>query len=162
MHKFAITLTPNNSATVASPSGPNLVFKYLDTVLFTDPSGQPVTGLDADPKGPYLSFPGFPDLPAATYAGNGFGGNGTGGHRVSIDSEGLILNADGTFWVSDEYGPFAYKFSAAGKMLEAIKPADALIPHRNGTTSYSANSAPAYNPNRTVIPADPVTGRSNK
>jgi hypothetical protein len=36
--------------------------------------------------------------------GDGFGGNGPGGKRVAIDSEGLVLGKDGTFWISDEYG----------------------------------------------------------
>ncbi|KAI5210302.1 hypothetical protein AUEXF2481DRAFT_93687 [Aureobasidium subglaciale EXF-2481] len=161
VHKFAITLSPNSTATVDSPSGPNLDLQYLDTVLFTDPNGTPVTGLDPDAQGPYLQFPGFPDLPATTYTGDGFGGNGTGGHHVSVDSEGLTLNPDGSFWVSDEYGPYVYKFSAEGKMLSAIRPPNAVIPLRNGTESFSADSAPVYNPDFEVTPEDPTSGRAN-
>jgi len=161
VHKFQITLSLNDTATVASPSGPNLQLKYQDTIRFTDPAGTPVTGLDPDAIGPYLSFSGFPDLPAATYTGDGFGNNGTGGHRVSIDSEGLVLNPDGSFYVSDEYGPYVYHFSAAGKMLSAIRPPNAYIPLRNGTESFSAASPPVYNPDEVITPEDPTQGRAN-
>ncbi|THZ23385.1 outer membrane autotransporter, partial [Aureobasidium pullulans] len=128
VHKFEITLSLNSSATVKSPSGPNLNLQYLDTILFTDPKNIPVTGLDPDADGPYLQYPGFPELPSTIYTGDGFGNNGTGGHRVSVDSEGLVLNSDGSFWVSDEYGPYIYKFSPSGKMLDAIRPPNATIP----------------------------------
>ncbi|KAJ9630501.1 hypothetical protein H2203_001023 [Taxawa tesnikishii (nom. ined.)] len=161
VHKVRITLTPNTTASVASPSGPNLQLQYLDTVLFTDPSGQPVSGLDPDAHGPYLTFPGFPQLPSATYTGDGFGGSGPGGRRVSIDSEGLVLAADGSFWVSDEYGPYIYHFSSSGRMLSAIAPPNAILPIRNSTVSFSANSPPRYDPNITIIPENPVTGRAN-
>ncbi|WPV02641.1 esterase-like activity of phytase family protein [Mucilaginibacter sp. cycad4] len=39
-----------------------------------------------------------------------------------IDSEGLVLAADGTFWVSDEYGPHIVHFDASGKTIERINP----------------------------------------
>ncbi|MBD1394140.1 esterase-like activity of phytase family protein [Mucilaginibacter glaciei] len=39
-----------------------------------------------------------------------------------IDSEGLVLASDGTFWVSDEYGPHIVHFDATGKTIERINP----------------------------------------
>ncbi|WP_324670543.1 esterase-like activity of phytase family protein [Hymenobacter sp. GOD-10R] len=39
-----------------------------------------------------------------------------------IDSEGLVLATDGTFWVSDEYGPHLAHFDATGRTLERINP----------------------------------------
>lgn len=72
-----------------------------------------------------------------------------------------MLNEDGTFWVSDEYGPYIYKFSAAGRMLQAISPPGAYIPQRNGAVSFSANSPPIFDPSRAVTPKDPVSGRAN-
>jgi len=157
-----ITLTLNNSATVANPSGPNLQLQYLDTILFTDPSGTPTSGLDANVRGPYLTFPGIPfDLPSVNYTGNGYGGNGTGGHRVVVDSEGLFLGHDGTFWVSDEYGPYIYHFSQTGRMIGAIRPPDAFIPLRNSSESFSADSTPIYAPLLAPIPADNPTGRDD-
>jgi len=160
IHKIAITLTPNTTATVTNPSPPNLQLTYLDTILLTGPDGKPTTGLDADPNGS-LQYPGFPILPAATFAGDGFGGPGPGGKHIAIDSEGLALGRGGTFWVSDEYGPYLYQFSPWGRMLQAIMPPAAYIPHRNGSISFSSNDPLVYDPNRTVIPADPTTGRDN-
>ena len=160
IHKFGITLTPSPNSTIANPSGPNLEFEYLDTILFTGPDGTPTTGLDADVVGS-ITYPGFPILPVATYSGDGFGGSGAGGKRISIDSEGLVLDPDGSFWVSDEYGPYIYKFSATGQMTQAIMPPDAYIPHRNGSVSFSADSPPIYDPNEVITPADTATGRDN-
>ena len=160
IHKFLITLKLAPDASAKKPSPPNLSILYEDTILFTDPNGEPTTGLDADITGACTYF-GFPPLPCATYTGDGFGGEGKGGKRVSIDSEGLVLAADGGFWVSDEYGPYIYKFSKKGKMEQAIRPPDAYIPHRNGSVSFSADSPPIYNPKEVIIPADTDTGRDN-
>ncbi|WP_214070654.1 esterase-like activity of phytase family protein [Mucilaginibacter sp. dw_454] len=39
-----------------------------------------------------------------------------------IDSEGLTRMPDGTFWVSDEYGPHIIHFDATGRTIERINP----------------------------------------
>lgn len=162
IQKFSITFTPNTSATVADPSPPNLQFTYLDTILLTDPAGNPTSGLDGALTGPYLTFPGYEfPFPSANYTGDGFGGAGTGGNRLVIDSEGLVLGHDGTFWVSDEYGDYIYNFSPSGNMINAIRPPLAYIPHRNSNESFSADSAPRYNPSLRPTPRDPTTGRAN-
>jgi hypothetical protein len=44
------------------------------------------------------------------------------------DSEGLVALADGTFWVSDEYGPFITHFDASGKQMGRLSPLDASLP----------------------------------
>lgn len=161
VHKFEITFKPNLTSTIKDPSSPNLQLKLVDTIRFTDPSGTPLTGLDPDSHGPYFTFAGFPSLPSATYIGDGFGGNGTGGRRVSLDAEGLVLSPDGSFWISDEYGPYIYHFSPSGHMLSAIQPPPAILPERNGTESFSAASAPRYDPDIEPIPKNNPTGRAN-
>jgi hypothetical protein len=45
-----------------------------------------------------------------------------------LDSEGLVAMRDGTFWVSDEYGPFIVHFDASGKELERLSPFDGSLP----------------------------------
>ncbi|MCJ1363102.1 hypothetical protein MMC16_002208 [Acarospora aff. strigata] len=152
VHKFRIMFKEKPDATIANPSEPNLQLTYLDPVRFTGPDGTPVTGLDPDVSG-FLSYPGFPTLPAATYIGDGVGGPGSGGKRISVDSEG--------FWVSDEYGPYIYKFDQTGNMVTAIRPPEAYIPRRNGSVSFSANTAPCYDPNKTVTPENAESGRNN-
>ncbi|KAG9229311.1 esterase-like activity of phytase-domain-containing protein, partial [Amylocarpus encephaloides] len=149
IHQFDISFKPSPNATVASPSGQNLFFTYKDSILLYAPDGTtPTTGLNADITG-YLSYPGFPDLPAATFTGDGWGGPGPGGKRITIDCEALAIAPDGGFWVSDEYGPYAYRFDRQGKMLTAIRPNDAIVPMRNNMESFSAESP------------DNPTGRNN-
>lgn len=106
-----MAFTPAPNATLDNPSPPNLILSYEDSIRFSGPDGTPCTGLDADVTG-HLSYPGFPDLPIATYTGDGFGGDGPGGQRIPVDCEGLVVNADGSFWVSDEYGPYVCEFSS--------------------------------------------------
>ncbi|KAH9213376.1 esterase-like activity of phytase-domain-containing protein [Leptodontidium sp. 2 PMI_412] len=162
VHKFDILFTPKPEATVENPSAKNLIFTYKETIRFYGPDGTPCTGLDGDTTG-HLSYPGFPDLPAASYTGDGFGGPGPGGKRIPVDSEGIVLNDDGSFWISDEYGPYVYRFDAFGRMTTAIRPPNAIIPMRNGTESFSADS-PAYyegDDAEPVIPSDGPTGRNN-
>ena len=97
-----ISFTPDESASVANPSPPNIGLTYVDTILLTDPNGTPVTGLDPNIRDNYLTFSGIPfDLPSVQYEGNGYGGPGPGGFRVSLDSEGIFLGQDGTYWISD-------------------------------------------------------------
>lgn len=166
VHKYHITLTLQPNATVEDPASPNLNFTYLDTILFHGPDGQPTTGLDADGSGG-LTYDGFPLLPAATYTGDGFGDNLTDGStskHISVDSEGLVVNDDGTFWVSDEYGPYVWLFGANGTAISAIRPPEAIIPKRNGSDSFSADSPPLYvdgGSGDDVSPADNPTGRDN-
>ena len=138
IHTFSISLQIVPNATVASPSAPNFKLTYVDTLLLSGPDGTPCTGLDSDAVG-HASFRGFPDLPIATYTGDGFGGAGPGGKRIPIDGEGLVLGSDGSFWVSDEYGPYVYQFNKDGKMVDAIRPPNAFIPIRNGSERYDHN-----------------------
>lgn len=44
------------------------------------------------------------------------------------DPEGLVAAADGTFWISDEYGPFVTHFDAAGRQLGRLSPYDGSLP----------------------------------
>ena len=44
------------------------------------------------------------------------------------DSEGLVAMKDGTFWVSDEYGPFITHFSRDGRAIQRLSPLDGSLP----------------------------------
>ncbi|KAI9782837.1 MAG: hypothetical protein M1839_004588 [Geoglossum umbratile] len=158
VHKYKFTFTPDPNATVAKPSPPNLLFEYVDTILFTGPDGKPTTGIDPTTT---KKYPGFPEMPFATWPGDGFGFPGTGGEGVPIDCEGLVLGKDGSFWISDEYGPFIYQFNKGGRMVKAIRPPEAAVPRRNGSVSFSAASPPIFNDKLSPIPPDPQSGRSN-
>ncbi|WP_068003357.1 esterase-like activity of phytase family protein [Nocardia pseudobrasiliensis] len=43
-----------------------------------------------------------------------------------LDTEGLVALADGTFWISDEYGPFLVHFDASGTEIERLAPGNGL------------------------------------
>src|SRR5262245_12364333 len=45
-----------------------------------------------------------------------------------IDSEGLVVLDDGTFWTSDEYGPFLSLFSAEGREQKRLSPCNGGLP----------------------------------
>jgi hypothetical protein len=45
---------------------------------------------------------------------------------LGIDSEGLAFEKDGSFWVSDEYGPDVVHFDANGKTIGALRPGSGL------------------------------------
>jgi hypothetical protein len=44
------------------------------------------------------------------------------------DSEGLVAMPDGTFWVSDEYGPYITHFGRDGRAVERLSPFDGSLP----------------------------------
>ncbi|MBO0929431.1 esterase-like activity of phytase family protein [Fibrella aquatilis] len=49
-------------------------------------------------------------------------GTNLGTSADGIDSEGLAIAPDGSFWVSDEYGPHIVRFDANGQTIERINP----------------------------------------
>lgn len=49
-------------------------------------------------------------------------GNVLPNSKDGLDSEGLAMAPDGSFWVSDEYGPHLVHFDANGKTIERINP----------------------------------------
>jgi hypothetical protein len=147
LNKLAIVFKPTDDpGTLPPPARQHTVAATLvDSIPLTDAAGLPLTGLD--PTGVRRAANGFPDMPQAA----------TG--AISIDSEAVVLMRDGTFFISDEYGPYVYHFSADGRMLSAIRPPDAFIPMRNGRQDFSSNNP---GPGASVpVPADPDFGRQN-
>lgn len=45
-----------------------------------------------------------------------------------LDSEGIVALPDGTFWVSDEYGPFIAHYAADGREIERLSPCNGGLP----------------------------------
>ena len=90
----------------------------VKTILFKDPKGRPITGL------PNKSF-GSTGETAYNLDGTKVtldpDGDGVPGFDESgLDPEGLVAMQDGTFWVSDEYGPHMVHFDADGKEIGRI------------------------------------------
>ncbi|MCS7090845.1 MAG: esterase-like activity of phytase family protein [Verrucomicrobiota bacterium] len=69
-----------------------------------------------------------------------------GGGRRSLDPEGLVRLADGRFYISDEYGPFIYRFSAAGELEMTFEIPASLLPKKGPayprTNSFTGATAP--------------------
>jgi hypothetical protein len=149
LNKVSVKFRPIEGAATesAAAEGNAIMLKVEDTILLTDAAGEPMSGLDPSEGGVKPAAGAIPALPQTV--------NG----RVALDPEGIVLLADGSFFISDEYGPYIYRFSPTGKMLSAIRPLDAIIPKRQGRDHFSANApaADAKKPN----PENPETGRQN-
>jgi len=85
------------------------------TIILKGPDGEQLVGL-VDPQAntgeTLVTIDGVP-LPPSDHG---------------LDTEGLVALPDGTFWVSDEYGPFLVHFDANGKGLERLSPFNGSLP----------------------------------
>ena len=147
LQKFAIALTPYYGAGPVPAGGAQqaqLKLTYGESIVLHEADGTPTTGLD--PIEVRKATATMPDLPTAN------------GH-LSLDDEGVVRAADGSFWVSDEYGPYIYHVTADGSLLGAIRPPQAFIPLRGGTENFSSANPPKGG--AMPKPKDPETGRQN-
>jgi hypothetical protein len=80
-------------------------------ITLKDAAGHPLTGRPIPPG------PGSTGETAFTVDGTPLPLDPNG-----IDSEGLVALADGSFWISDEYGPFLVHTDADGRQLARIGP----------------------------------------
>lgn len=142
-NKIGVTFRP---APAGASTQTQVELTLADTIKYSEADGTPITSLDPSSNG-VGTRAGFPPLPQA------FNG------RLSLDPEGIVINPDGSLWVSDEYGPYIYKFDGAGKLLSAIRPPAAFIAQRNGADSFASNNPGPGQP--VPSPADPTVGRQN-
>ncbi|MDO6810007.1 esterase-like activity of phytase family protein [Zobellia galactanivorans] len=85
--------------------------ELLEEILLKDPSGQLISGIpNPEGKGATGEIPYDAD------------GNAIAFDDFGLDSEGIVALKDGTFWVSDEYGPHIVHYNANGVQLERISP----------------------------------------
>ena len=82
----------------------------LQEILLKDPTGKPITGL------PNQHFGATKEIAYDQYGK--VLENGT--DEFGLDSEGLVALKDGTFWISDEYGPHIVHFNADGVEIDRI------------------------------------------
>ena len=90
----------------------NGTIEMLGEVLFKDPSGNLISGRP-NPSG-------YGATGEIAYAEDQTTILET--DKYGLDSEGLVALKDGTFWMSDEYGPHMAHFDAEGKQLERVSP----------------------------------------
>ena len=142
LQRFGVDFLPFTTTGAAGGAQNQLRLSLTETIGLREANGTPTTGLN--PSGFRPAGNGLPILPT-----------GRSG-RIALDNEAVVRGRDGSFWVSDEYGPYVYRFRPDGVLLGAIRPPDALIPIRNGAVNFSSNNAPAGQ--RAPVPADPVIG----
>lgn len=140
---FNFTFKP---APAGAATQDQLKLTLANSIKFTEADGTPLTSYDPTPSG-VGTRAGFPELPQA------FNG------RLSLDAEGIVVLPDNTLAISDEYGPYVWKFSRDGKLQSVIQPPAAVLPRRNGALSFASNNPPAGQAAPT--PGNPVTGRQN-
>lgn len=107
--KFSVpNFTPTIMHFKINAEGNIEVIKYIK---LKNPSGQPITGLP-NPAG----------MGSTGETAYDSSGNVLGTDNYGLDSESIVAASDGTFWVSDEYGPHIVHYSAEGVELERISP----------------------------------------
>ncbi len=85
--------------------------ELIEDILLKDPMGTPISGLpNPEGKGATGEIP--YDVSGNQIEFDDFG----------LDSEGIVALKDGSFWISDEYGPHIVHYSANGVQLERISP----------------------------------------
>lgn len=154
INRIAVDFTP--AAAGSTGLGQNQIGLALtqSTLLYESLTGasRPLSGIDPVPGGvltggarPATSL--LPELP------QGYNG------KLSLDAEGIVILADGSRLISDEYGPSIYRFSATGEFIGALPVAPSVRPLRNGVTDYSSNNPTEGQTGPT--PANPTAGRAN-
>jgi len=96
----ALAFRPRYVGVKMEPRGDQLHPKVVESVLYRDEQGRPMTGLT--PDDPTAATPRMKD------------------GRTCLDPEAIALAPDGTLYVSDEYGPYLYQFRRDGQMIRRI------------------------------------------
>ena len=146
-NKVTVAFTP---APAGSTAQNQVGLTLADTIKFTESDGTPMTSLDPTSAGTGTRA----GLPAMPQAFNG---------RLALDAEGIVVNADGSIWVSDEYGPYIFRFTADGRLISAIRPPEAITPKRTSAMNAEAINTPSpkqctLSPAKTAHPPPTVLG----
>jgi hypothetical protein len=155
--------------------GPNVDGTVANTKIFPDPNYQPrmiKVRVLADGSLQQLETVLFKNgdntaMTGKPFVGTGGGSTGEVGYALDLttnlaattalasdadglDPEGLVVRNDGSFWVSDEYGPWIVEFNAAGTVTQRIGPFS------------TTGTATAPNPNARKLPAVLAKRRPNR
>jgi hypothetical protein len=137
---YALTDRGPNAATAAGTTPSGIIFAHpeytpriglfklndkgevtlVQTIQLKDRNGRPITGLPNKVFGGTGETPYMLDGSVVTLDPDG---DGIAGYDESgLDGEGLVAMKDGSFWVSDEYGPHMVHFDKDGKEIGRINP----------------------------------------
>ncbi|KAJ6500963.1 esterase-like activity of phytase-domain-containing protein [Mycena sanguinolenta] len=140
-HELSFVLTPYTDVQPLSFADAQKTFSltYVKTTLLFERNNTKTSGLD--PAKIRAAQPGFPTNPVADPQ---MPIASTAEPHLTLDSEGIVINADGTYWLSDEYGPYIYLFTADGHIIQTIQPPAAILPmDSKGNLNFTANVDPA-------------------
>ena len=142
IQELDFTFTPNDSSSSLQsvPAQSQISIRYTGgTLLKVDGQGLTTGAL------PTKASP-IPGSTSSTQVGTVTDSN-SGVNKIAIDAEGLALLADGSGYISDEYGPNIYFFDAAKNLKSVITPPESARP-RDAAGNLIFTSA-----------TDPKTGR---
>ncbi|MBU6303154.1 MAG: alkaline phosphatase D family protein, partial [Verrucomicrobia bacterium] len=153
INTFNFTFTPYTASTPTTSQN-QIAMTFAGSTRFTydhdgNSSTAPVytTGLLAD-AGTTLFGTSVP-----VRSGNSTQSDGTVNNRLTLDSEGLILDSRpgkaGSGWIGDEYGAYIYHFNASKQIDGQVQLPAALIPRDSGGNVYFKDS-PANTSGRRV------------
>lgn len=146
LNRIEFRLSPAKGSLPADKQQLGMEAKLADTILLMDDQGKNMTGLDPESG----VRPAVGKLPALPQARTG---------KIALDPEAVIRLKDGSFLISDEYGPYIYHVTADGKLVSATQPPKALLPMRKGEVNFSSNNVDADG--KKPDPKDPDSGRQN-
>ncbi|KAJ6528663.1 esterase-like activity of phytase-domain-containing protein [Mycena vulgaris] len=140
-HEFQFVLTPYSGTADLTFAAAQKTFQltYKNTTLQFERNNTKTSGLDPTAIRAAMAGAGSnpladPQMPIAS----------TSEPHLVVDAEGLIANADGSYWTSDEYGPYIYLFSGDGHLIQTIQPPAAILPmDKNGNLDFTSDSDPA-------------------
>lgn len=133
LNRFTLAFTPDPGANLpqATASQRQITLTPAGGIVLIDARGQRFSGLDPG-AGSTTQLGAV--LPSAT--------TGPSAGRVSLDAEGLVRRLDGSFYISDEYGPNIYYFSAAGQLQGVLGIPAALQPRSDGRPNFNSTNPP--------------------
>lgn len=114
---------PNFTPSIGILKVDNKKAEIIDKIELKDSTGKNITGLPLP-----LNRIGSTGEVALDLNMNSLGYDING-----LDPEGIAIDKDGNFWISDEYGPFIIKVDKNGKILEKLEPGNGLpeiVKHR--------------------------------
>ncbi|AWB21568.1 autotransporter domain-containing protein [Methylobacterium currus] len=134
LNRFTLRFTPYTGAAAlpqATSSQSQITLTPDGGIVLTDAKGQRFSGLDPAAGTTRQLGAVLPSAAAGPSAG-----------RISLDAEGLARRLDGSFYVSDEYGPNIYYFNRSGQLQGLIGIPAALQPVTNGQLNFNSLTPP--------------------
>ncbi|TXN39516.1 autotransporter outer membrane beta-barrel domain-containing protein [Methylobacterium sp. WL30] len=133
LNRFNLSFTPDPGAGLPQLTASQRQIAIVPNggIVLTDANGRRFSGLDPASGTTTQLGAVLPSVASGPSAG-----------RISLDAEGLARRLDGSFYVSDEYGPNIYYFSAGGQLQGVLGVPDAIRPRTAGALDFNSINPP--------------------